>query len=203
MLNPIKYVFAIILLQSTAFAQNFREQIEKHREGYKADFLKEEKSPLREKDLANLHFFDADSTYRVKAKVKILENESIFKMPTYDGSSKMFIRYALLSFNIKGTDYNLYLYKNIALLNNSAYKDYLFLPFTDETNNVTSYSGGRYIDLNTNSIKNNIVEIDFNKAYNPYCAYSDGYKCPIPPNENNLKTTINAGEMKFSGAKKH
>jgi uncharacterized protein (DUF1684 family) len=200
----MKYILIVLLFaQSNLFAQNFKQTIDKHRETYKADFLKENSSPLKADDLKNLNFFEADSTYKVTAKVKVLENETIFKMPTFDGSSKLFKRYAEISFQLNKKDYILYLYKSIALLNNPTYKDYLFLPFTDETNDKTTYNGGRYIDLTINDIKNNEVELDFNKAYNPYCAYSDGYKCPIPPNENNLLTAINAGEMKYLGEKKH
>jgi uncharacterized protein (DUF1684 family) len=73
-----------------------------------------------------------------------------------------------------------------------------FLPFTDETNGMESYGGGRYIDLNVP--KGNKLIIDFNSAYNPYCAYNDKYSCPIVPRENYLKTRIEAGVKTF---KKH
>ena len=63
---------------------------------------------------------------------------------------------------------------------------------------METYGGGRYIDLTITDIKNNLIELDFNKCYNPYCAYSDGYSCPIPPDENNLKIKIEAGEKKFA-----
>lgn len=201
----MRYIWLTFLFfqMSFAFAQSFKEQIETHRNAYKADFIKETRSPLQKEDLKNLHFFEPDSTYHVLATVKILENEKIFKMPTYDGTSKDFIRYAQVNFSLNGNLYQMVLYKNIALMNDQIYKDYLFLPFTDESNNVTTYGGGRYIDLNINDIKNDSVVIDFNKAYNPYCAYSDGYRCPIPPEENDLAVKINAGEMKFTGEKKH
>lgn len=91
----------------------------------------------------------------------------------------------------------------MALAMNPAYKDLLFLPFTDQTNNKETYGGGRYIDLNVNDIRNNHLEIDFNKAYNPYCAYSDGYRCPIPPEENDLPISIIVGEKLYTGEKKH
>ena len=69
--------------------------------------------------------------------------------------------------------------------------DHLFLPFTDNTNGVETYGGGRYIDLKIPA--GNTINIDFNKAYNPYCAYSDKYSCPIPPPENHLDIEIKAG----------
>ena len=75
------------------------------------------------------------------------------------------------------------------------YKDYLFLPFTDPTNGVTTYGGGRYLDLMIPATK--VVQLDFNKAYNPYCAYSGNYSCPIPPEENHLEIEIKAGVKKY------
>ncbi|RYF23713.1 MAG: DUF1684 domain-containing protein [Flavobacteriales bacterium] len=193
----------IFLICFSAKAQDYKTQIETHRQNYKADFIKEERSPLKQEDLKNLHFFEADESYRVNAKVKRLKNEKIFKMPTYDGTSKEFIRYAKVSFKLKDSTLTLTLYRNISLMMNPAYKDLLFLPFTDLSNNLTTYGGGRYIDLDLKSIKNNKIEIDFNKAYNPYCAYSDGYRCPIPPEENDLATQILAGEKLYTGEKKH
>lgn len=184
-------------------AQNYKNSIEAHRTKYKADFLAEARSPLQAEDLKNLHFYEADSTYSVIASVKILTGEKIFKMPTYDGTSKEFIRYAELNFTLKGKTLKMTLYKNIALAINPAYKDLLFLPFTDQTNTKETYGGGRYIDLNSKDIKNKHITLDFNKAYNPYCAYSDGYRCPIPPEENDLAIAINAGEKLYTGEKKH
>ena len=192
----------LIFISSTAFAQSYKEQIEKHREEYKAVFIKETRSPLKKDDLKNLQFFEPDSTYRIKAKVQLLKKQKIFKMPTYDGSSKEFIRYAKVNFEINGQPLELTLYRNIGLMVNPIYKNLLFLPFTDETNNVSTYGGGRYIDLDLNQIKNKKLEIDFNKAYNPYCAYSDGYRCPVPPEENNLTLSINAGEKIFTASNK-
>jgi uncharacterized protein (DUF1684 family) len=197
------FIFLIFLCSSTVFAQSYNEQISKHREEYKADFIKETRSPLKEADLQNLHFFDADSTYKISAVVEILKNEQVFNMPTYDGTSKEFIRYAQITFKLKGKKLKMTLYRNISLLTNPTYKDLLFLPFTDESNNKTTYGGGRYIDLSLNDIKNGFVEVDFNKAYNPYCAYSDGYRCPVPPEENDLAIAILAGEKSYTGEKKH
>ncbi|MES2652391.1 MAG: DUF1684 domain-containing protein [Bacteroidota bacterium] len=198
--------YLLISLFFTCFAasaQNFKATIAKHREAYKADFIKETRSPLKEEDFKHLHFFEADSTYNVIAKVELLTNQKVFNMPTYDGTSKEFIRYANVKFTLNKKELQLTLYKNIALAANPAYKELLFLPFTDQTNQKTTYGGGRYIDLSLSDIKNGQIIIDFNKAYNPYCAYSDGYRCPIPPEENDLPIEILAGEKLYSGEKKH
>ncbi|MET0572686.1 MAG: DUF1684 domain-containing protein [Pedobacter agri] len=192
-----------LLFSLNSFAQSYTEQIAKHRDSYKQDFVKEANSPLKEADLNNIHFFDADSTYKVIADVEILKNEKIFKMPTYDGTSKEFFRFAKIKFILDSKETVMTLYKNVVLAGNPAFKNLLFLPFTDETNNEETYGGGRYIDLSSTDILNNKVEIDFNKAYNPYCAYSDGYRCPVPPEENDLQLEIKAGEKLYTGEKKH
>ncbi|MCX2429470.1 MULTISPECIES: DUF1684 domain-containing protein [unclassified Pedobacter] len=193
----------LLFISLNTLAQSYSGQIAKHRDSYKQDFIKESNSPLKESDLQHLHFYEADSMYKVMAKVDILKNEKIFKMPTYDGTSKEFYRFAKVSFNLNGTPITLTLYKNIALAANPAYKYLLFLPFTDQTNQKETYGGGRYIDLSEKEIKNHRIEIDFNKAYNPYCAYSDGYRCPVPPEENDLPVEIKAGEKQYTGDKKH
>jgi len=191
-----------MMLTLSSFAQNFKFEIEKHREGYRQAFLNEKGSPLKQQDLIDLSFFEPDSTYAVIANVTILTDEVPFSMPTYNGKSHPYIRYAKLKFSLNGKAQELTLYKSISLSQLAEYKDYLFLPFTDATNGKETYSGGRYIDLNVQGIKNDVIKIDFNKAYNPYCAYSDGYQCPKPPAENEIKQNINAGEKAFSGAKK-
>ncbi|KLT65360.1 DUF1684 domain-containing protein [Pedobacter sp. BMA] len=198
-------ILSILLLffSLNSFAQSHTDQISKHRENYKQDFVKDSYAPLKESDLPNLHFYDADSSYRVTANVEILKNEKVFKMPTYDGTSKEFYRYARISFILNGKAVSMTLYKNVALSGNPKYKDLLFLPFTDETNTKETYGGGRYIDLSSKEIADNKIEVDFNKAYNPYCAYSDGYRCPVPPQENDLELEIKAGEQLYTGDKKH
>jgi uncharacterized protein len=87
------------------------------------------------------------------------------------------------------------IYRNIDLSKKKEYKNYLFLPFLDLTSGNESYGGGRYIDMRIP--KGNIITIDFNKAYNPYCAYNHKYSCPVVPDENNLNIEIKAGVKKF------
>jgi uncharacterized protein (DUF1684 family) len=80
----------------------------------------------------------------------------------------------------------------MALKKQKEYKKYLFIPFRDLTSGKESYGGGRYID--TEIPAGETLILDFNRAYNPYCAYSHRYSCPIPPEENTLKVEIRAGE---------
>ena len=195
--------FLLLLISMNGFAQNYAEQIAKHRETYKQDFIKDERSPLRKNDLQNLHFYEADSAYKILADVETLKNEKVFKMSTFDGSSSDYYKYAHVNFVLNNKKIQMTLYKSVSLSTNPIYKDHLFLPFTDETNNKETYGGGRYIDLDAKEIVDNHIEIDFNKAYNPYCAYSDGYRCPVPPEDNNLQLAVKAGEKLYTGEKKH
>ena len=87
------------------------------------------------------------------------------------------------------------LYQSLDLKKIEEYKDALFLPFTDLTSGVDSYGGGKYIDLKIP--QGTTITIDFNRAYNPYCAYNHKYSCPIPPQENDLAIEIRAGVKKF------
>ncbi|EDM34786.1 hypothetical protein PBAL39_02780 [Pedobacter sp. BAL39] len=184
-------------------AQNFNADIISHREHYKKEFLEDKRSPLKGDQLKDLDFFAPDSNYRIDVRVEMLMGEQSFMIPTFSGTSKEYIRYAVLHCKIGDVPTNLTVYKNIALSKQLEYRDYLFLPFTDFTNGKESYSGGRYLDLKTGDLEGGNAKIDFNKAYNPYCAYSDGYQCPKPPAENQLQLCILAGERNYKGKKTH
>ncbi|QTE36928.1 DUF1684 domain-containing protein [Mucilaginibacter gossypii] len=187
----------IFFIGQHSFAQTHKEQIAAFRQNYKDDFLKDPRSPLKQDDLQFLRFYDADSIYRVTAKAELLTNQSTFIIPTFSGAGSQYVRYAQLSFTLKGKPMQLTIYKSIALSQNPAFSNYLFLPFTDATNGSETYGGGRYIDLTTKDIKNGSIVIDFNKAYNPYCAFSSGYSCPKPPDENRVDIAVEAGEKNF------
>ncbi|TKT90853.1 DUF1684 domain-containing protein [Dyadobacter frigoris] len=196
----MKSILNLALLLIICFsvkAQNFEKETELFRKHYKEDFLKSKNSPLKKDDLTYIRFFDPDSTYRVKAVFKRIQKSRPFEMPTYSDTNKTYVKYGLLKFRLHGRKQSLTVYRSLSLQSLPQYRDYLFLPFTDKTNGLQSYGGGRYIDLKTGDIKDNTVELDFNKAYNPYCAYSDGYHCPIPPAANHLTAKIEAGEKNF------
>jgi uncharacterized protein len=102
-------------------------------------------------------------------------------------------------FTVNDTAVTLNIYQSQALMQEEKYKDLLFIPFADITTGEETYSSGRYLDFSINDIVNDRLVIDFNKAYNPYCAYVSGkYNCPIPPRENFLPVAILAGEKTFA-----
>ena len=155
-------------------------------------------SPLKKEDLKtfkNLNFFKIDSKYIVEAKLVRTKKEKVFKMKTSTDRLPEYKKYGELYFTVNGKDLKLNVYQNIDLIKKKEYKNYLFLPFTDLTCGNDSYTAGRYLDLRIP--KSNTIIIDFNKSYNPYCAYNYKYSCPIVPAENNLAIEIKAGVKKF------
>lgn len=156
-------------------------------------------APLQAGDIQHIHYYEPDSGYVVIGNVELLRGELPFRMPTSDGTSKVYVRYAKVRFQWQGQDGELTLFRSPDLFVNPLYRDHLFLPFTDGTNGGETYGGGRYIDLSVDDIRNGSVTIDFNAAYNPYCAYSSGYRCPVPPAENFLSIPIRAGEKNYTG----
>lgn len=116
-------------------------------------------------------------------------------MKTSTSRLPMYEKYGELHFTIDGKICKLNVYRSLDLKKTDEYKDYLFLPFSDTTNGNETYLGGRYIDLKITD--GNTMVIDFNKAYNPYCAYNSKYSCPAVPQENVLDVAIRAGVKKF------
>ncbi len=152
-------------------------------------------------DKKRMRFYAPDESWSITADFEPVKNAPWFPMNTSSDKTKMYRQFGKISFIIKNERQTLYIYQAQALLQNPEYWDHLFLPFMDATNGAETYETGRYLDLRLQDIDNNKVMIDFNKAYNPYCAYGLGkYNCPIPPKENRLKIAINAGEKKFEQA---
>jgi len=205
-MNVIRIICLLQLLLLGALqpltAQDARKEIRKYRKNQLREISRGEHAPLLKEDLKSVSFFDFAPEFRIEAKVERLTNEKPFSMPTYAGTTKEFIRFARLHFTIGGKSFALTAYKNLSLppavaAMNTTY----FIPFKDETNDEESYGGGRYMDVSIPA-DTDIILLDFNKAYNPYCAYSDGYRCPVPPFENHLPVAVPAGEKNYTGVKR-
>ena len=192
----MKYAIFIVLIFSVniAFTQSsYKDSVDAFIKNYVATH-----EVVKGEDRKQLHFFDVNEKYRVVARFEKANTDQWFEMPTSGKIKKVFRVYGVLSFTINDTLVKLNLYQSQGLMGNDQYKNYLFLPFTDATTGNETYESGRYIDLQTSDIKNNEVVIDFNKAYNPYCAYVSGvYNCPIPPAANHLPIAILAGEKVY------
>ena len=179
------------------FAQDFKAEIEKHREEYKAEFLKSANAPLKQEDFEYLRFYEPNEKFKIECKFVATKGGKPFELPTSAGKTKTYIKFGELRFEIDGQKYKLAVYQSLGLKIMPQYRDYLFIPFKDLTNGKESYGGGRYLDLRMKQLEGDKIYLDFNKAYNPYCAFGEGYSCPIPPKENHLKVAIEAGEMNF------
>ncbi|TYP99407.1 hypothetical protein C7447_1013 [Tenacibaculum adriaticum] len=164
-----------------------------------AKFKDASKSPLTKKGLKKfkgLDFFPIDEKYKVTAKLTKTPDAPLFKFPTTTNRVVTYKKYGVVSFIIDNKEFELDIYQDEHP--KEEYKDYLFLPFLDKTNGKTSYAGGRFVEVyTTDEQQNGTITIDFNKAYNPYCAYSNRYSCPITPRNNYLDIKIEAGVMTY------
>ena len=157
-------------------------------------FRDPERSPMTDADrmkFTGLEFFAPDTNFRVMARLNRTPEALPFLMPTTTERKARERVYGLAEFTVKGQRFELEIYQNMDLSEDEEYEEYLFLPFTDSTNGKETYEGGRYIDLAIP--EGDLLLIDFNKAYNPYCVYNKKYSCPIVPGVNHLQTMITAG----------
>jgi len=149
-------------------------------------------------DRAELHFFPVDHRYCLPVRFERIYEAPWFAMETSGSKKKIFRVYGILYFSLNDSTRKLHIYQSQDLMKNPVYSDYLFIPFTDKTSGEESYENGRYIDLRVGELDDPGFRLDFNKAYNPSCAYvSNTYNCPVPPKENELDLAIRAGEMKY------
>lgn len=203
MKNP--FYFFLILTSFLSCAQDkpmtHQEEIEQFQYKMNVQFSDLKTTPLKKKDFKKfkeLAFFPTNEKFRVTAGFERTPNEPIFEMPTTTDRKPLYTQYGIATFNIGDKSYSLRIYQNQELILDPEYSDHLFIPYNDLTNGDETYDGGRYIDIQIP--KGDTVVIDFNKSYNPYCAYNDKYSCPIPPRENDLAIAIKAGVLAF---KKH
>lgn len=199
-LNKMKRILLAIglsLCSQLSYCQNYAAEMATFRGKYIADLLQDEHAPIRPKDIKHISFFPADTSYVVLAAFEPATDTTSFLIPTHSEKRKPYRQYGIVKFQLKGKTYSLHTYQSVTLSKKEAYKHHLFLPFKDLTNYESTYGGGRYLDLSTTDIKDGNLIIDFNKCYNPYCAYAEGYSCPIPPDENKLPVKITAGEKMY------
>jgi len=153
------------------------------------------------KDKALMSFFPVNEKYRMSCRFERTINSPWFRMESSGPIKKNYRVYGIIHFKINDTAVTLNIYQSQDLMTSPQYKDHLFIPFTDATTGEETYESGRYIDLDIKDIAGDKYVIDFNKAYNPYCAYVSGkFNCPIPPAENRLSVAIPAGEKTFGKA---
>lgn len=161
---------------------NFRQQ--------KDDFFRTDRqSPLTAEQKAafsGLHYFDENPALRLELPLERLAQPEQVILQTSTGNEQEYWHVGQVQFTVDGQQAALQIYEN----------DYgYFLPFVDATAPRETYGAGRYIE--PHDLGGGLLGIDFNLAYNPYCAYNERWSCPLPPSANRLKVRIEAGEKNF------
>lgn len=141
---------------------------------------------------AGLQYFPPNPAFYVEATVEALPPGDTLTMQTSDGQQRPFERFAILRFNVEGQPGQLTAYRSPG----GDEHESLFIPFRDALAGKETYGAGRYLDVEPPHLHGDEPQVilDFNLAYNPYCAYNELYSCPIPPAENTLSIPIRAGE---------
>ena len=201
MKNYTYLIFGFLLLVSSCSYINdsYIEEIQAERVSKDSIYLFTKDSPLSKEQIAEftgLKYFPINKKYVVEARLEVLDGDQIIQLKTSTDRLPDYRVYAYVYFDIDGKTHKLTAYQSIKLQEDSAYKNLLFLPFTDDNSTISTYGGGRYIDFEIPEI--NTFTLDFNKAYNPYCAYNHRWSCVIPPRENSLSIAIDAGEKLYS-----
>lgn len=191
-------ITAIFCLYSASAQECSTKKSIQYQQQLNKEYADPAESPLTKKDLKkfkSLDFYPVDMSYCVEAKFVRTPDEKPFEMPTTTTRKPMYVKFGEVYFTLQGKECKLDIFQNIDLVKKEEYKNSLFLPFTDYTSGNGSYAGGRYIDLL--QPEGDKIVIDFNTAYNPYCAYNHDYSCPIPPAQNDLKVEVKAGVKEY------
>ena len=154
-------------------------------------FMRSSESPVPPEKRPNfppLLYFPIDPAYRVPAALTVAAGSESFSLPTSTGQRRQMRRIGTLRFSLEGRELSLTAF--VDATENDMRR--LFVPFGDLTNGNETYPGGRYLDLDRTATT--LYDLDFNRAYNPFCVFNEKYDCPLPPRENRLMVPIRAGE---------
>lgn len=184
----------VYTLTGTDDPEVYIEKIEKERDRQFKFIRFNIESPLSEeqkRDFKELDFYTVDPAYKVRAKMVPVEDRKMMELPMTDGTVEKYLRHSFAEFELAGQTHRLLLLQSVKELD----KRNFFLAFADGTSGEETYGGGRYINLRQDG--KNSITIDFNMAYNPYCAYNPDFACPLPPKENVMVIAIRAGEKDY------
>lgn len=190
-------VFAYTLLQSSGGNEDplaYQQKLEKARQTKDASFRSGRDSPIPEdyrSSFQGLNYFPINPEYRFQARLERMPVQEYIQIQTSTGSTETYERWGWAHFQLKNQSLQLLILRSVADPSN------LFIPFADETSARTTYGAGRYLDVEEPIGNSNKIVLDFNQAYNPYCAYNERYTCPLPPPTNLLEVPIEAGEKSY------
>ncbi|GAB3305446.1 DUF1684 domain-containing protein [Hymenobacter tenuis] len=188
-------VFGYFLQDIVLGSNQFAAGIYKARKEKNDSFRRAKNSPLtseQREEFDSLRYFVPEKDYLVNAKLERFAKPETIRIPLTDGKADAYLRWGKASFEVNDVPLQL-----VVLLKVDEKDGKLFIPFTDKTNGFTTYGGGRYLDVAVPAEDEDELTLDFNQAYNPFCAYGAGFACPVPPAENRLAVEIRAGEMAF------
>ena len=154
----------------------------------KDSYLKKDTaSPIEDKEkFTGLKYFDINPAYKIAGKIDRVTSGQTINITMSGGEVEEYEAYGNVKFEIEGIKCVLKIFKTP--------EGNLFLPFKDLTSNKETYGSGRYLDFGIDDVKENQINIDFNRAYHPYCTYNQTFTCPVPPAENTLNVAVKAGE---------
>lgn len=187
-------ISVIYSLQGGETEEEYIERILEERQRTEGFMRSNRESPFAPDSIAfkGLDYYAPDPAYKVRARITPIQSQKLIQMPTSTGEEEKYIRYAYADFELNGQS------QRLLLLQPFDSQTMLFVPFTDATSGEETYGGGRYLDIEMPPrTGSKTIELDFNKAYNPYCAYNASFSCPLPPKENMLDVAIRAGEKAY------
>ncbi|MDD1678817.1 MAG: DUF1684 domain-containing protein, partial [Methanomicrobiales archaeon] len=167
------------------------------REARDAAFKSDGNSPILPQDrpkFKGLAYYPINPDLRFSARLNRYPSPKQIKLGTNTGEIRSGLRYGYFDFQVGAQNCRLQVYRLEDVPESGGSN--LFIPFRDATSGKETYAAGRYIDLTENT--SGIYDLDFNRAYNPFCAYNSEFSCPVPPAENTLAVPIRAGEKKYS-----
>jgi uncharacterized protein len=182
-------------LQDSQDDSAYTIQIEKERKERDRFMRTSPESPFADspENYTGLQYYPPDIRYRIIANLRPIESGREVMLSTNDGKQQRYVEYAHAEFKFDGVLHKLLI---LEIADMSAASGKLFLAFGDETSTVETYGAGRYLDV-VKTPGSSTIKLDFNLAYNPYCAYDHSYSCPLPPAENILSIPIKAGEKNY------
>ena len=189
-------VWLLMFIPGVSLAQ--ADGLVESRKRFLAQLLLDPRSPIDSVSIHDVAFFAPNDTFVCETVILPLLDTATVAFPTSDGATKDYRPYARLFFRHGSAMHGLTVYESLQTRNHPLYRNKLFLPFLDDTNGFESYGGGRYLDVDRRDVEAREVTLDFNRAYNPWCAYSDDFSCPIPPPTNRLPFRVQAGEAAFA-----
>ncbi|QJX47384.1 DUF1684 domain-containing protein [Hymenobacter taeanensis] len=191
------YFFKDLVFNDDQYAARLRKARKEKDDGYR----RVQGSPLSSEQrqaFDSLRYFAPNKNYRFEAQLEAFSQRDTVPMALTDGKEEKYLRWGRASFILDKQEYKLTMF-----LKADGKDSTLFIPFTDRTNGFTTYGGGRYLDAALPENGATDIVLDFNEAYNPYCAYNNSYACPVPPTDNRLPIEIKAGEQEFHDHSTH